>query len=204
MIINPDKKGYVWDNHPEIKRRSDLCSIPEVEFAILDKKKYIPTLDDLNKLVIFVAYFIDPGSPFYKENVLAERIKACKEAAGIDDSDWLAECIHSRHWWFCGVLASYMKMFADHKMQTWIALVFDAAERKEYLVRPIDYTGDDVEKSISARGNIQKMLPALDEQIESVERQLFPNAFAREAVTMSVTADGIGSWAENFAAKKIS
>lgn len=198
MLINPDKKGYVWNNHPELKMRKDLCTIPEKDFELLEEK-YVPTLEELNKLVIFVAYFCDPGSPHYKQISLDIRISECKKSANIDDNEWLAEVIHGRHWWFCKILSSYIKIFGEHDMQTWIALVLDAAEKKEFLAMPVNYLADDVEKRFAAKAMIQKSLPALDGSLKELEKKLFPNSFIKEAVTSAVTSDGIGSWAEIFA-----
>ena len=198
MRIDPQANGMLWERYPELAMRKNLCSIDTFTFSQLDEESV--SLQDLNKTIIFVAYFCDPGSPFFSEVVLDHRMKVCLDAAGITGR--LRTMVLSRHWWVSRVMTEYLKLVHSHEFELWLSLSMDYAEKMAYLRLPLTSFMDNMESAMNARDKVQKSAPALKDEIKKLETKLFPNAYVVDAAVETITADGIGGWAEYFAMDK--
>ena len=199
MRIDPQATGLLWDRYPELAMRKDLCSIDHFTFSNL--KEEPPSLAELNKTIIFVSYFCDPGSPFYSEAVMDHRMKVCLDAAGITEGR-LRNMIKARHWWVSQVMTAYLKLVHNHDFEMWLTFTMDYAEKMAYLRLPLTSLTDNMESAMNARDKIQKSAPALKDEIKKLEAKLFPNQYVVDSAVETITADGIGGWAEFFAMEK--
>ena len=109
----------------------------------------------------------------------------------------VGEIIISNHWWFGEVLTAYFKMINNAKFETWFALKMYAHDQKS-LVR-IGSKADERDEMTRLRQTAATQLVKLDEDIEKIERSLFPDAFTRDIVNETVTKNTIVGWAEHFA-----
>lgn len=196
MRIDPYAKGMVWDRYSEFAMRKDLCSIDTFTFGRLDEEP--PTLAELNRLIVFVAFLVDPGSPFYKERDFEARVRKSMEASGVDGTS-LKSMVLNRHWWYGRVLSAYLKLVHTHEFETWISTLMNYHEMMAYLRLPMTAFADDVEKMMNTREKIQKASPAVLDQLKQLELKIFPAPAITETVATTITEDGIGGWAEYFA-----
>lgn len=196
MLIDPYGRGMVWDRYPAFAMRKNLCSIDTFTFGRLEEEP--PTLAELNMLIIFVAFMVDPGSPFYKERDFEARVQKSMEASGIDKTS-LRSKVKARHWWYSRVLSDYLKLIHTHEFETWISTLMNYHEMMAYLRLPMTDFADDIEKMMNTREKIQKAAPGVLEQLKQLEAKIFPAPAIAETVSTTITADGIGGWAEFFA-----
>ncbi|MCC7246261.1 MAG: hypothetical protein IT269_11325 [Saprospiraceae bacterium] len=184
----------IWEHYKPLSRRTHLSSMPNFQKVGETLK---PTKKDLSLLVGFVILLVDPHSPYYDERDFEERERGCLDALHIKPESLVWEVITGNHWWFGEVLTAYFKMINNAKFETWFALKMHAHFQKALVRAPAK--PDEKDEMTKLRQTAATQLVKLDEDIDKIERGLFPDAFVKEIINDTVTQDSIVGWAEHFA-----
>lgn len=210
----------MWEKYPQLGRRRAFTEVPPVndvdineqdDFNEADigrnggrrkarkrkKEGYQPTLQDLNKLIIFAVLFCEPvNNPLASERDLDRRRAVALSLAGIKKGTELFNMIADSHFWVGLVIMEYFKMCNSALYETWFALKEQFHADTAYLRSPLE---GEVEKVILAKQKIAAGLDDSRKRLAGLEAQLFPDTRTKLLAADAASSDKLIRWAEKYA-----
>lgn len=186
-------KGKMTERYSKLARRKFFTQVPDFnetegyvtgEFPLIRQ----PDEGELDKMVIFVALFIEPMSnPLANEKDFSFRRGAAMELAGIVEGDNLYEIIVKGHPWSSAMISEYFKVTQNLDYEAWFAYKMQFHKRAAAIRDNIDLSSKDLDLDI------------LKKKVVEYESRLFPDERVRKMVEEDSTSTQNIRWAERYA-----
>lgn len=186
-------KGTMASRYSKIARRKFFTQVPNFEetdgyvtgeFPLIRQ----PNDEELDKMVIFVALFIEPmNNPLANEKDFSFRRGAAMELAGIVDGDNLFEIITKGHPWCSAMISEYFRITQNLDYEAWFSYKMQFHKRAAAIRDNIDLSSKDLDLDI------------LKKKVVEYESRLFPDERVRKMVEEDSTAMQNIRWAERYA-----